>query len=245
MADPVVTLFIIDVLGSFSVTTTLTGMAGIKLYPTIQGSGDAVLACYFGPLSDPNTGDIAPGLPAGFFPGVLADNLQGFTSLSPGAAFNYGSAHLIGDAGVSFPTVYGLTQTPDGWNTGRWLFIAEVIGVDVFSTDFGLGWGIAYNGGAGLDPNQWLSNGRASGASANGGAIIAAGGFNTYTPTFGAQGVQLAQPTGRHMGTLTQFGAAIAMDPPPPMHAYDPQKLVPQFMPCVPCCPTPCNGRYV
>lgn len=236
MADPLITLYITDTLGLTSRTYTLTGMAGNTFFPTIQGSGDAELFVQFGPLVDPLFGLPAPGVPLGPFPGVIAPD-GSFAKLSSGAAFNFGSATLIGDVGVSFPTVYGMTQSPTGYASGAWFFQATVISVDVFSSNHGIGWGRAYNGGAGLDPNHWAFNGGYAGADPNGGGMIHAGGFNTYTPTMGTQGVARETFAGRHMGVGSTFGAAIFLPAFVNLATFDPQKLVPVDMPCLPCCP--------
>jgi len=237
MADPIITLYITDVLGLTSRSYTLTGMAGDTFFPTIQGTGDVTLSCEFGPLVDPTTGIPISGVPLGPFPGVMAADGTP-AKLSGGAAFNFGSASLIGDTGVSFPTAYGMTQSPTGWANGAWYFQATVIGLDIFSGNFGIGWGRAYNGGAGLDPNHWAFNGGYSGADNNGGGMMHCSGFNTFTPSFGTQGVLRDTLVGRHMGVGTIFGAAIFLPAFVELTTYDPQRLIPVTMPCIPCCPT-------
>jgi len=240
MADPVVRLYATTILGTVERTATLTGMAGDTFYPTIQGTGDAVLSVSFGPLVDPIFGLPAPGVPAGVFPGVVAANGAGFSKLSPGAQFNFGSAALIGDVGVQFPTSYGLTQSPDGVSQGSWFFQATVQSVDIFSSLYGIGWGRVYGGGGAgkMDPNAWVGNGAYNGSDPNGGALIFTGGFNTYIPHFGAQGVALpAAPPGNSMGVLSTFGAAIFLPPFVNLYQFDPAKLIAVDMPCIPCCP--------
>ena len=246
MADPVVVLFIDTILGYHSRTVTLTGMSGIKMFPTIHGSGDASLNCYFGPLLDPFTLDPAAGLPNGFFPGVANNAGTGFSQIAGGATYLAGSAVHNGNL-VSFPTTPGMAQVPDGWTQGSWMFCTVVSGLDVFSTHFGCGWACEYGGGGAgkLDPNFWLSNGQKNSTDVNGGALIYTGGFNTFHPTFAAQGNVIEIANSYSMGINSTIGAAILLDPPVTLATYDPQKLIQQNLPCVPCCPVcPSGGRF-
>lgn len=243
MADPIVTLFCTNGVNRKSETVQLTGMAGLEMFPTIQGTGDAFLEVYLGPLQNMLTLDPLPNVPAGFFPGVTDG--EGFAVLSPGAAFNFGSSNVLNDVGVSFPTSYGMCQCPVGKTHGRWSFMAVVGAVDLFSNQFGIGWGQAYAGGAGMQPTFWEGQGQYGPGNPNGGANIVCGGFNTYLPTFGAQGVVLGAGAFNMGITGSIFVASIDLDPPVDLASYDPQKLIPQIMPCVPCCPVPCKGRFI
>jgi hypothetical protein len=237
--DPVVVLYVwSETTGLFSQQTTLTGMGGNTFYPTIQGTGDAILQCFFGPLTDPIFGGVQGPIPTGgAFPGVLARTGNGvFTKLSSGSAFNYGSAVPSGNV-VSFETIYGMTQTPDGWANGSWFFEVQILGTDVFSNLMGCGWGLQYNGGAGMDANYWANNGQYGATNPNGGALVKTGGINDFTPTFAAQGDVLATGTGIVLGEGSLFGAAIFMPPFIETTIFDPQQLVQVSMPCMPCCP--------
>lgn len=139
----------------------LAPLAGIPLFLTVQGTGDAGITLNAGATS------FRGSAPLGYTAG-LPHSGGGFTTLDPSKRL--GSAVLAGgNLQAGFPTTPGLVQSVDGYTTGKlYCEIGSPTG-DIFSADWGGGFGIDFT--AGGDLNQWFNFGGFSSGNANGGAV--------------------------------------------------------------------------
>jgi hypothetical protein len=139
----------------------LAPLAGLPLFLTMQGTGDAALTLNAGasPFGSPAPLGYTAGLPSGL----------GFTTLDPSKRF--GSATLSGgNLTASFPTTPGLVQSVDGYTSGKLYCELKNPTGDIFSADWGGGFGINYSSGG--DLNHWFSNGAFNAGNLNGGALL-------------------------------------------------------------------------
>ena len=157
----------------------LAPLAGLTLFPAVQGTGDAGITLNAG--ASAFTGAVPLGYTAG-----LPHTGGGFTTLDP--TKKLGSAGLdVTNLIASFPTTPGMVQTVDGYTTGKYYFELKNPTGDIFSADWGGGVGI--NFAAGGDFNQWFNNGAFTSSNANGGALLTGQTQSHQLSSLGALGV--------------------------------------------------------
>jgi hypothetical protein len=185
----------------------------VPLFLTVQGTGDSTVII--------NTQPSAVRVPPGFYPGWPGGVLDPATAL--------GSADVLGDTEVTFPSAPGLVQTKGGVNAGRYYFEYEIFGYDIFSNLTGAG--VAR---AGLNLAAWFNAGKFSVADANGGGQIVGGSIvNSFLAGFNANGA-----AGPNIGLAPQstiVGVAVIVTPEFVPSLYNAQQLQPVPMVCLPC----------
>lgn len=139
----------------------LAPLAGLPLFLTVQGTGDASIVLNAG--ASPFVGSAPLGYTSGLPSGA------GFTTLDP--TKRYGSGTLSGgNLDASFPTIPGMIQSVDGYTSGKLYCEIGPAGGDIFSAFWGGGFGRDF--AAGGDFNQWFDGGFSSGVDPNGGALV-------------------------------------------------------------------------
>lgn len=215
---------------------TLTGMAGAVFFPTFQGT-DCTIIVNTGPNFAPS--GTQPLTPPGVFPGWLGPDGTFSAHFQNDPARLAGSAIVLNNASVSFPTTPGMAQMNAPQFEGGWYFEVTNAGQSLFTNNMGGGAGRDMTETPGLDINFWTPRGQHSIGDTLGGGLLCGGNFTgppTYRPGVNGVGNSFYQFPFYSWQEGEVMAFAVLISPIEREVIYNPATILPVTLPCVPCC---------